>query len=151
MQPALVKRMASTARSQLKFRNIASGSRLPTRTPAKTTSRTERIAAKTPAEALAKTPVTTPTSTLKGPIYRLPAEKLLLYADRGLIVVNKPNGLISQLSDPYDTETVCFSPTSATFCLMPVVLLIGAERRRGYLFDVPRGYVRAFAIQMNKR
>ena len=116
MQPALIKRMASIARSQNQSRNIASGSRTPTRTPAKTTSRTERIAARTPAEAIAKTPVTTPISTLKGPIYRLPAEKLLLYADRGLIVVNKPNGLISQLSDPYDTETVCFSPTFCEVC-----------------------------------
>ena len=107
--------------------------------------------AKTPAEALAKPPVKTPTSTLKGPIYRLPAEKLLLYADRGLIVVNKPNGLISQLSDPDDSETVCFSPTFPRVRLIPVVLLIGAERRRGYLLDVPRGYVRAFPIQATKR
>ena len=151
MQPALVKRMASVARSSSKSRNIASGSRTPTRTPAKTTSRTERSAVKTPAEALAKTPATTPTSTLKGPIYRLPAEKLLLYADRGLIVVNKPNGLISQLSDPYDTETVRFSPASARFGLMPMVLLVGAERRRGYLLDVPRGYVRAFAVRATKK
>ncbi|TBU55702.1 pseudouridine synthase [Dichomitus squalens] len=45
------------------------------------------------------------TTTPKGPIYRLPAEKLLLYADRGLIVVNKPNGLISQLSDPRNRRT----------------------------------------------
>ncbi|PIL26223.1 hypothetical protein GSI_11978 [Ganoderma sinense ZZ0214-1] len=48
---------------------------------------------------------TTSTTTPPAPRYRLPADKLLLYADRGLVIVNKPNGLISQLSDPQNKET----------------------------------------------
>ncbi|KAM5537313.1 hypothetical protein V8D89_009043 [Ganoderma adspersum] len=48
---------------------------------------------------------TTSTIAPPQPKYRLPAEKLLLYADRGLVVVNKPNGLISQLSDPQHVQT----------------------------------------------
>ncbi|KAI0702765.1 pseudouridine synthase [Earliella scabrosa] len=34
------------------------------------------------------------------PDYRLPPETVLLYADRGMVVINKPRGLISQLADP---------------------------------------------------
>ncbi|KAI0705981.1 pseudouridine synthase [Cerioporus squamosus] len=36
----------------------------------------------------------------KGPVYSISPEKLLLYADRGLVVINKPNGMIAQLADP---------------------------------------------------
>ena len=37
-------------------------------------------------------------------MYSIAPEKLLLYADKGLVVVNKPNGMITQLSDP---DNVC--------------------------------------------
>ncbi|RDX49046.1 pseudouridine synthase [Lentinus brumalis] len=36
----------------------------------------------------------------RGPVYSISPQKSLLYADRGLLVVNKPNGMIAQLGDP---------------------------------------------------
>ena len=40
------------------------------------------------------------------PDYRLPPETVLLYADRGMVVINKPRGLISQLADPQNKRMV---------------------------------------------
>lgn len=39
-------------------------------------------------------------------MYSIAPEKLLLYADKGLVVVNKPNGMITQLSDPDNVRSV---------------------------------------------
>ena len=47
-----------------------------------------------------------PQKPLDSPRYQLSAHKVLLYADRGLAVVNKPAGLISQLQDPTDSRLV---------------------------------------------
>ena len=38
--------------------------------------------------------------------HRPTAREVLLYADRSLTVINKPNGLISQLSDPHNQRYV---------------------------------------------
>ncbi|RPD53643.1 pseudouridine synthase [Lentinus tigrinus ALCF2SS1-7] len=40
-----------------------------------------------------------PVGEQKGLVYTISPEKLLLYADRGLVVINKPNGMITQVAD----------------------------------------------------
>lgn len=75
----------------------------------------------------------------RGPVYSISPQKLLLYADRGLVVVNKPNGMIAQLGDPGHVNSVCAPPhCSALWSYYSP----GTKRRYDFIQDIYRGYAR---------